>query len=513
MRKKRYDIFISYRRKDVKDKAEHLHDLLNANYKHRISFDRENLTGLFNVELIDRIDTVKDFILLIGKESFSYTEKDFSPETVALYNKLASSDRQEFASIINELGPDAPIDYVRIEIGRALHRVGQLNIIPVVPQQTGKPFLDTLNLPSDIVGIKRYHTVSYSDSNDARFKNVIPDIRKRLHSSPDKPTLKIIGVIAALIIVVAAFIGVVFGKSWIDDKKAFEECRTYGDYYKYQQDGHRFFNNESKAIVKEFERLERGGFAYVNNTSRSESKDSIEVMWSDDITIHQLKVLVGVLDSMMYIPAGTFTMGTDEPLDNEGPAHSVTLTENYYMSKYELTRDVWFTVMNDSVVTGNDARLPMTNISWTDCTRFIEKLNEITGLSFALPTEAQWEYAATGGGKHRLYAGEEMLNDLAWHKGNSNNHLHSTAESKAPNAFELYDMLGNAEEWCLDYAFEEYSSQAKTSPKGLSSGDKHIVRGGSFMTYPADMTVTYRDAATTNNHSAARGMRLVINTK
>lgn len=510
MKKKKYDIFISYRRSDVKDKAEHLHDLLNAYYKQRISFDRENLTGLFNVALIDRIDTVKDFILLIGKHSFSYSEKDFSPETVAFYNKLARCDRQEFADTINELGPNAPIDYVRIEIGRALHRVGHLNIIPIVPQQIGKSFLADLNLPPDIAGIKFHNAVSYSESNDARFKDVIPDVRRSLQSTPDKPILKIIGVIAALIIVVAGIVGISFGRNWMNDKKAFEECRTYGDYYKYQQDGHRFFNNESNAIVKEFERLERGGFAYVNNTSGADKRDSIEVTWSDNISLQQLKALVGVLDSMMYIPAGTFTMGTNEPLDNEGPAHQVTISKDFYMSKFELTRDVWFYVMNDSVVAGNDARLPMTNISWNDCKQFIDKLNELTGLEFALPSEAQWEYAATGGGRHKKYPGDGTLNEVAWHGGNSMNRLHTTAESKQPNAFELYDMLGNAEEWCNDYAYADYSASPAIDPKGLPSGEKCIVRGGSFKTEPMDITITYRDAANANAISPTRGLRLIL---
>ena len=78
----KYDIFISYRRKDAGDKAEHLKDLLESYYKGRISFDRENLTGKFNVQLIERIDHVKDFLLVIGKKSLCYNDEDKSNESM-----------------------------------------------------------------------------------------------------------------------------------------------------------------------------------------------------------------------------------------------------------------------------------------------------------------------------------------------------------------------------------------------------------------------------------------------
>ncbi len=127
----KYDIFISYRRKDAGDKAEHLKDLLESYYKERISFDRENLTEKFNVQLIERIDHVKDFLLVIGKKSLCYHDEDRNDESVAFYNELTSLSQDDFAQRINELGPDANVDYVRIEIGRALRR-HDLHIIPIL---------------------------------------------------------------------------------------------------------------------------------------------------------------------------------------------------------------------------------------------------------------------------------------------------------------------------------------------------------------------------------------------
>ncbi len=161
-----------------------LKDLLEPYYKGRISFDRENLTGKFNVQLIERIDHVKDFLLVIGKNSLCYDDKDRSNESVDFYNELTSLSQEDFAKRINILGFEANIDYVRIEIGRALRR-SDLHIIPIVPERSESFNFASLNLPSDIAGIKNYEAVFYSDSPDALFKDIVPKVRKHLKSKPN----------------------------------------------------------------------------------------------------------------------------------------------------------------------------------------------------------------------------------------------------------------------------------------------------------------------------------------
>ena len=173
----KYDIFISYRRQDSGDKAEHLKDLLEPEFKGRISFDRENLTGLFDVLLLNRIDQCKDFLLIVGKNSLIFNEKDFTPEQVDLYGYLATCTQDEFEKRIIELGANAHLDFVRIEIARALHRKG-LNIIPIVPESTDDFNFSKLSLPPDIVGLKRYEAVFYSDSPNALFKDVVSKINQ-----------------------------------------------------------------------------------------------------------------------------------------------------------------------------------------------------------------------------------------------------------------------------------------------------------------------------------------------
>lgn len=189
--KKKYDIFISYRRKGSGDRAEHLKDLLErAGYENRVSFDRENLTGIFDVELARRIDQCKDFLLVVGKNSFNYSDADFASEQVELYNYLGTCSIDDFEKKIIEMGPNAPIDFVRIEIARALNRKG-LNIIPVALETSETFDFSKIDFPSDIAGIKRHGAVFFSDNPNSLFKDVMLNLRSRLRSRPRIPIGKI----------------------------------------------------------------------------------------------------------------------------------------------------------------------------------------------------------------------------------------------------------------------------------------------------------------------------------
>ena len=193
---KKYDIFISYRRKDTGQRAEHLKDLLDNDYKDRISFDRENLTGLFDVELARRIDTCVDFLLLIDEKSLVYTEKDNSDESICLYNYLATASIDDFEAKINELGPEYPLDFVRIEIARALHR-RDANIIPIVPETSDKFNFAKLYLPKDIVGLKRYDAIFFSKNKDSLFKDILNKLRH--HLKTPKTTKKVISAVDSVV--------------------------------------------------------------------------------------------------------------------------------------------------------------------------------------------------------------------------------------------------------------------------------------------------------------------------
>ena len=139
---------------------------------------------------------------------------------------------------------------------------------------------------------------------------------------------------------------------------------------------------------------------------------------SDNISI---PVKDGISIDMVRVEAGTFTMGATPEMkdpfafDDEKPTHLVTLTNDYYIGKYEVTQALWKAVMGNNPSRFKGDNLPVEGVSWDDCQEFISKLNRITGKTFRLPTEAEWEYAARGGNKSRgyQYSGSNNLSDVA----------------------------------------------------------------------------------------------------
>lgn len=174
-----------------------------------------------------------------------------------------------------------------------------------------------------------------------------------------------------------------------------------------------------------------------------------------------------------------FVMG-DDNLDGSKPAHSVKFSKSYYMGMYEVTQSQWESIMgsNPSEIVGADK--PVTNINISDIEKFIKALNEKSGREFRLPTEAEWEFAAIGGVKSQgfAYSGGDNADDVAWFVDNSGDDLHSVGQ-KQPNELGIYDMSGNAAEWCSD-RFAEYTKEEQTDPTGAKSGTFRVYRGGMF---------------------------------
>ena len=204
----------------------------------------------------------------------------------------------------------------------------------------------------------------------------------------------------------------------------------------------------------------------------------------------------GVSFTMIAVKGGTFTMGaTSEQTgaaSDESPTHGVTLSD-YYIGETEVTQELWSAVMgsNPSNFTGNMQR-PVERVSWDDCQTFISKLNELTGETFRLPTEAQWEYAARGGNESKgyTYSGSNAIDDVAWCWYNSGEMTHPV-KTKAPNELGIYDMSGNVLEWCSDW-YGSYSSAAQTDPTGPSTGSNRVRRGGSWYDFPTGCRVANR---------------------
>lgn len=194
----------------------------------------------------------------------------------------------------------------------------------------------------------------------------------------------------------------------------------------------------------------------------------------------------GVSFKMIDVEGGSFDMGSDSGSSDEVPIHRVTLSE-YSIGETEVTQALWQTVMGNNPSYFKGDNMPVENISWKDCQKFIRKLNEMTqtqrsdGREFRLPTEAEWEFAARGGNKsrHTEYAGSSAIGDVAWYKENGNNRTHPVAQ-KAPNELGLYDMTGNVQEWCHDwYDSEYYRKSPSLNPCNEVKASSRVLRGGS----------------------------------
>ncbi len=214
------------------------------------------------------------------------------------------------------------------------------------------------------------------------------------------------------------------------------------------------------------------------------------------------------------IPAGSFVMGSPDGSNDTGhpPVHTaelsrsnvenqhyVTLTKSFYMQTTEVTQGQWLEVVggtNPSYFDTCGMDCPVEMVVWDDAQNFIDALNAREGRSscntipnscYALPTEAQWEYAARAGTMAAFYNGnitqpsgnDPNLNEIGWYNENSGDSTHPVAQ-KVANNWGLYDMSGNVVEWCRDlWDWQAYSPVPLTDPVG-ASGSEHMARGGSW---------------------------------
>lgn len=252
-------------------------------------------------------------------------------------------------------------------------------------------------------------------------------------------------------------------------------------------------------------------------------------------------IVNGVSFKMVPVQSGIFYMGgisvEGESIPrSELPRHMVTLS-SYYIGETEVTQALWVAVMGSNPSRcnghsrppeppydyGTNLQRPVDNVSWGDCQVFITRLNQLTGKTFRLPTEAEWEYAARGGSRSHgyMYSGSNNIDDVAWYYFNVQS-VHGlenispykaapgtqTVATKAPNELGLYDMTGNEGEWCYDwYDRYNYLGLPETNPTGPATAPDnptHVVRGGNYCDEQYRCRVSSRE-----NYNLA-GLRLAL---
>ncbi len=206
----------------------------------------------------------------------------------------------------------------------------------------------------------------------------------------------------------------------------------------------------------------------------------------------------------VWIPPGTFQMGCfpgdAECMPSESPAHTVTLTKGFWMGQTEVTQAAYQRVMGTNPSSFHGERLPVESVTWDDANGYCR------AVGMRLPTEAEWEHAARAGSTAPRYGD---LDAIAWYKGNSRKQTHEVGQ-KQPNAWQLYDMLGNVWELVADWYDGNYYSQSPLQdPRGPSSGEFRTVRGGSWLNLAGGTLASPRLLLLPGVRDASLGFRCV----
>jgi len=235
---------------------------------------------------------------------------------------------------------------------------------------------------------------------------------------------------------------------------------------------------------------------------------------------HTADLNASVALEMIWVEPGTFTMGQSD-ISNASPEHNVTLTQGFYLGKYEVTQAQY-----EAVMTGNTDGLsatpsqwpnnpdrPVEKVSWEDIQVFLTRLNAQQagnipeGWAYVLPTEAQWEYACRAGTTTAYSWGDSIsASDANWNHGADANQTENVGQYSA-NPWGFFDMHGNVWEWTADW-YAAYSSGAQTDPEGPAAGSSRVSRGGSWNYPGTDLRSASRHFHTPSTRLNSFGFRV-----
>ncbi len=358
-------------------------------------------------------------------------------------------------------------DWVRREIEIAIDNGNK--IIPVNPDGTFDGIPD--NVPhriKDAIGLKQYSEINFGQSLNATVDLMVKNrIKPYVHH---RSWGKWLGIAIGLCAIIA--IGIVL-------------CQ----------------NKKKTDAIAEIESLKEE-ITFQGNS----------ISWSDDINKEQLLAIKEIFSNMQLIEGGGFMQGAEPQSDGgyhenvevefETPSHKESV-KSFYMSKFEVTRGQWNSVMNDNRI--GDLFLPIDSVSFDQAKEFCNVLFETTGIEFRLPTETEWEYAARGGSQPEglMFAGSDDPDEVAWYARNSRGMSHADLRATA-TVNDLFNMSGNVSEWC-DTEFKPYDSNIP-----MSDDKTMVVRGGNYDSEEYEITTTHREPARPDTAIPSLGFRLAI---
>ena len=273
------------------------------------------------------------------------------------------------------------------------------------------------------------------------------------------------------------------------------------------------------ALEKKLAEMEKGKADASNESTKSgkaskDKKEKEEKPARENNPVETKVFKVGNVEfKMIAVEGGTFKMGATSEQgageNAERPVHQVTLS-NYLIGETEVTQALWKAVMGSNPSYDRQDNYPVEQVSWEDCQEFISRLNEETGQTFRLPTEAEWEYAARGGkySKKYKYSGSNKVGDVAWYTINSDEREHAV-KGLLPNELGIYDMSGNVWEWCNDW-FAYYEKNPETDPQGPESGDFKVIRCGCWTSKTDGCRISFRYRASPSDCCNYLGLRLAM---